>query len=54
MLLSFLGNTATSFAAPGGGVIVEGNADITQNGLNTTITQHSHEALIQWETFDIE
>ncbi|BCD99958.1 filamentous hemagglutinin N-terminal domain-containing protein [Marinicellulosiphila megalodicopiae] len=43
-----------AFAAPEHGEVIEGSANITQNANLTTITQHSDQALIEWQTFDIE
>lgn len=41
------------FAAPVGGDVVHGNANITQNGSNTIINQNSDSAIINWDSFDI-
>ncbi|NRB80340.1 MAG: filamentous hemagglutinin N-terminal domain-containing protein [Saccharospirillaceae bacterium] len=42
------------FATPQGGNVLEGNAVIEQNGELTTITQHSEQTLIQWQSFDVD
>ena len=41
------------YAAPSGGNIVYGNAEIIHNGSNTTINQGSNNAIINWDSFDI-
>ena len=41
------------YAAPVGGNVVHGNANITQNGSNTIINQNSNSAVINWDSFDI-
>ena len=41
------------YAAPVGGNIVYGNAEIIHNGSNTTINQGSNSAIINWDSFDI-
>ena len=41
------------YAAPSGGNIVYGNAEIIHNGSNTTINQGSNSAIINWDSFDI-
>lgn len=41
------------YAAPMGGNVVHGNADIIQNGSNTIINQGSNSAIINWDSFDI-
>ncbi len=41
------------YAAPMGGNVVHGNANITQNGSNTIINQNSDSAIINWDSFDI-
>ena len=52
ILLILLFNTSV-YAAPSGGNVVHGNADIHQNGSNTIINQGSNSAIINWESFDI-
>ncbi|MCJ8314705.1 MAG: filamentous hemagglutinin N-terminal domain-containing protein, partial [Saccharospirillaceae bacterium] len=42
-----------TYAAPQGGDVLEGDAVIEQNGNQTTITQHSEQTLIQWQSFDV-
>lgn len=41
------------YAAPSGGNVVHGNADIIHNGSNTIINQGSNSAIINWDSFDI-
>ncbi len=41
------------YAAPVGGNVVHGNANITQNGSNTIINQSSNSAIINWDSFNI-
>lgn len=41
------------YAAPSGGNIVYGNAEIIHNGSNTIINQGSNSAIINWDSFDI-
>lgn len=41
------------YAAPVGGNVVHGNANITQNGSNTIINQNSNSAIINWDSFNI-
>ncbi len=41
------------YAAPSGGSVVHGQAEITHNGSNTTINQGSNSAIINWDSFDI-
>lgn len=41
------------YAAPSGGNVVHGNANIIQNGSNTVINQNSNSAIINWGSFDI-
>lgn len=52
ILLILLFNTSV-YAAPSGGNVVHGNAEIHQNGSNTIINQGSNSAIINWESFDI-
>ena len=40
-------------AAPSGGRVVKGNAEIRQNGATTAIDQSSRRAVINWKNFDI-
>jgi len=42
-----------SFAEPSGGVVVQGQAGITQAGSLTTISQASDKAIINWQSFSI-
>lgn len=41
------------YAAPSGGNVVHGNAEIIHNGSNTIINQGSNSAIINWDSFDI-
>ena len=41
------------YAAPSGGNVVYGNAEIIHNGSNTIINQGSNSAIINWDSFDI-
>ena len=41
------------YAAPSGGNVVNGNAEIIHNGSNTIINQGSNNAIINWDSFDI-
>jgi filamentous hemagglutinin family protein len=50
---ALLGSTTLSFAAPSGGTITSGNANISQNGTVTNITQSSNKASINWQSFSI-
>ncbi|MFY4782243.1 filamentous hemagglutinin N-terminal domain-containing protein, partial [Aliarcobacter butzleri] len=50
---SFLASTTLSFAAPSGGVVTSGSANISQNGKVTDITQSTQKASINWNKFDI-
>ncbi|MFW9626000.1 MAG: filamentous hemagglutinin N-terminal domain-containing protein, partial [Sulfurospirillum sp.] len=40
-------------AAPSGGVVTSGSANIAQNGSVTTITQSTNKAAINWQNFSI-
>ena len=50
---SFLASTTLSFAAPSGGVVTSGSANISQNGKVTDITQSTQKASINWNKFNI-
>src|SRR5574344_1129739 len=50
---SFLAGTTLSFAAPSGGVVTSGSANISQNGKVTDITQTTQKASINWNKFNI-
>ncbi len=43
----------TAMAAPEGGVVVGGSANISQSGTKTDIHQHSNKAILDWRSFDI-
>ncbi|ARN79843.1 filamentous hemagglutinin N-terminal domain-containing protein [Methylocystis bryophila] len=42
-----------SLAAPQGGVVVSGQANISANGATTTINQSTNQAIINWQLFSI-
>ncbi|MDR0476567.1 MAG: filamentous hemagglutinin N-terminal domain-containing protein [Desulfobulbaceae bacterium] len=44
---------STVFAAPSGGKVVGGQAQISQSGPTTTINQATNRAIINWQAFDI-
>ncbi|WNL30743.1 GLUG motif-containing protein [Aliarcobacter cryaerophilus] len=50
---SFLATTTLTFAAPSGGVVTSGSANISQNGKVTNITQSTQKASINWNKFNI-
>lgn len=50
---SFLASTTLSFAAPSGGTVTSGSANISQNGKVTDITQSTQKASINWNKFNI-
>ena len=50
---SFLASTTLSFAAPSGGVVTSGSANISRNGKVTDITQSTQKASINWNKFNI-
>ncbi|QNM88968.1 beta strand repeat-containing protein [Aliarcobacter cryaerophilus] len=50
---SFLAGTTLSFAAPSGGVVTSGDANISQAGKVTNISQSTQKASINWNKFDI-
>jgi filamentous hemagglutinin family protein len=50
LMLAFAG---ASQAAPAGGVVAAGSADISSAGTSTTITQTSSQAVINWQGFGI-
>ncbi|MCT7521239.1 two-partner secretion domain-containing protein, partial [Aliarcobacter cryaerophilus] len=50
---SFLASTTLTFAAPSGGVVTSGSANISQNGKVTDITQSTQKASINWNKFNI-
>ena len=41
------------YAAPQGGIIVDGNGSISHSGLNTTIQQNSQLLSATWKSFDV-
>ena len=50
---AFLGGAVIASAAPSGGVVTSGNANISQNGNVTNITQSTQKASINWNKFNI-
>lgn len=40
-------------AGPTGGAVVGGQGSIDQQGLNTTVNQHSNRLAVDWKTFDV-
>ncbi|AYJ79820.1 hypothetical protein AN286_06520 [Aliarcobacter cryaerophilus ATCC 43158] len=50
---SFLASTTLTFAAPSGGTVTSGSANISQNGKVTDITQSTQKASINWNKFNI-
>ncbi|MDD3835076.1 MAG: GLUG motif-containing protein [Sulfurimonas sp.] len=50
---ALLGGVTLSFAAPTGGVVTSGVANISQNGSVTNITQSTNKAAINWQKFSI-
>ena len=51
--LSLIFPAPIAFAAPQGGKVVGGSANIHQSGTTTTINQSSDRAIINWHSFDI-
>lgn len=50
---ALLGSMTLSFAAPSGGVVTSGNANISHNGSVTNINQSTHKASINWQSFSV-
>jgi len=50
---ALLGSVTLSFAAPSGGTVTSGSANIVQNGTVTNITQSTSKASINWQSFSI-
>lgn len=48
-----VGFGANVYAAPAGGVVVQGGASISNNAGNTTINQSTQNAAINWQSFNI-
>ncbi|MGB7403716.1 MAG: filamentous hemagglutinin N-terminal domain-containing protein, partial [Arcobacter sp.] len=48
-----LAGVTISYAAPSGGVVTSGNANISQNGNTTNINQSTQKATINWNKFNI-
>jgi len=53
IILILILTAGTIFAAPSGGNVVAGDANIIHNGNNTTINQGSDKAIINWDSFGI-
>lgn len=53
LCLSLIFSPSAVFAAPQGGKVVGGSANIQQSGATTTINQSSDRAIINWHSFDI-
>lgn len=53
LCLSLIFSPSAVFAAPQGGKVVGGSANIHQSGATTTINQSSDRAVINWHSFDI-
>ena len=51
---AILSSTTLVFAAPTGGVVTSGTADISQSGNTTNITQSTNKATINWQDFSIK
>jgi filamentous hemagglutinin family protein len=50
---AMLGGATISFAAPSGGTVTSGTANIVQNGTTTNINQSTSKASINWQNFSI-
>ncbi|RXJ91710.1 hypothetical protein CRV01_01065 [Arcobacter sp. CECT 8983] len=50
---ALLGTTTLTFAAPSGGVVTSGNANISQSGNTTNIVQNTNKVSINWNKFNI-
>jgi filamentous hemagglutinin family protein len=50
---AMLGGATISFAAPTGGAVTSGTANISQSGTVTNITQSTSKASINWQSFSI-
>lgn len=50
---ALLGTTTLTFAAPSGGVVTSGSANISQVGNTTNITQNTGKVSINWNKFNI-
>ncbi|ADG93734.1 filamentous hemagglutinin family outer membrane protein [Arcobacter nitrofigilis DSM 7299] len=50
---ALLGSVTLSFAAPSGGVVTSGTANISQSGNTTNINQSTQKASINWNKFNI-
>lgn len=52
-VLALLAGTTSLHAAPSGGTVTSGSANIAQNGSTTTVTQNTPKASINWNRFSI-
>ncbi|MDX9961511.1 MAG: filamentous hemagglutinin N-terminal domain-containing protein, partial [Aliarcobacter sp.] len=50
---AFLASTTLTFAAPSGGTVTSGSANISQTGKVTDITQSTQKASINWNKFNV-
>lgn len=50
---ALLGTTTLTFAAPSGGVVTSGGANISQTGNTTNIIQNTNKVTINWNKFNI-
>ncbi|RXJ77556.1 filamentous hemagglutinin [Arcobacter sp. F155] len=50
---ALLGTTTLSFAAPSGGVVTSGSANISSSGNTTNIIQNTNKVTINWDKFNI-
>ncbi|PKI79618.1 filamentous hemagglutinin, partial [Malaciobacter halophilus] len=50
---ALLGTTTLTFAAPSGGIVTSGSANISSSGKVTNITQNSSKVSINWNKFNI-
>ena len=50
---ALIGSTTLSFAAPSGGVVTSGSANISSSGNTTNIIQNSGNVTINWDKFNI-
>ena len=53
VISAFITSTTLLHAAPTGGVVSSGNANIASSGTTTTITQSTNKASINWQSFNI-
>src|SRR5262245_4499649 len=53
LILAFVCATQVSFSNPKGGVVVGGNAAISQQGNKVQVNQNSQKAIINWQSFNV-